>query len=224
MMACPEDYSPNWINDTQLLNYHSAISGIGIRGASQTCKDRFTNGRPTHGGWRHVRPEWWMGDLAYRIRGLNINQIFVSLRDPVDRYLSYLCYFRRTWCEPNTSVPLEELAGNLIANDDFFTQSYLRSAMLLGHQSLATIGKAWGNSSSNKGVLLELQKQLCETARNVAWVGFQDSFEESICLLHKRFGPFPLHPLELVNMREGACNNTEITDRIGVAVRGSSKN
>jgi hypothetical protein len=56
-------------------------------------------------------------------------------------------------------------------------------------------------------------------ARNVAWVGFQDSFEESICLLHKRFGPFPVHPLELVNMRKGARNNTEITDRIGVAVR-----
>jgi hypothetical protein len=216
MLGCPEDYSANWTESE--LDYHTTHPKLGIRNASLECKQRWKHGKgydETQGkgyDWgktRPLRPRWWLGEHAYRNPSLPDEQLFMTLRDPVDRMISQLFFKRQTNAKTDS-----EIAQAILQNKRF------NSTHFAHHMTSFLFPLA--KQQHHSGSLESLTKKACQVVQNMAWVGFVDDFERSVCLLHSRFH-FPHHPVEMMNNRPTAGRNKQINvTAVGILVRKQS--
>jgi hypothetical protein len=208
MLGCPEDYRANWTQSE--LDHHTTHPELGIRRASLECKQRWKDGKGYDWGkTRPLRPIWWLGDHAYRNPSLADEQIFMTLRDPVDRMISQLFYKRQTNAKTDS-----EMAQAILQNKRF------NSTHFAHHMTTFLFPPA--EQQHHSGSLESLTKKACQVVQNMAWVGFVDDFERSVCLLHSRFH-FPHHPVEMMNNRPTAGRNKQINvTAVGILVRNQS--
>jgi len=205
MLGCPEDYRANW---TKAEVYRHAVHAQnGIAEASSECKQRWVHGGRHGAGhdWdktRPVRPEWWLGEHAYRNKALADEQLFMVFREPVDRIISQLLFQKRNLAKRLVTLPDSEIAEYLI--NRIKRQMYDSVKPDLGQHMTSFFfqpagpGKIkWHNDS---GALQSMTERACQVVQNMAWVGLTGAFNQSNCLLHARVD-FPRHPFELINMR-----------------------
>jgi len=113
----------------------------------------------------------------------------MTLREPVDRIISQLFFQNQT-----NATTESEMARHILQNPGFPTElSQHMTSLFFPPKKLRQHG----------GSLVMLAQKACQVVGNMAWVGFADDYERSICLLHARYD-FPHHPEEMKNMRRTA--------------------
>ena len=181
MLGCPEDFRKNWTPEE--LEMHSIHPKLGLRGASPGCRSRWINGDTAE-----YRPAWWLGEHASRSPTLSDNQLFITVREPIDRSISHYYYLK-----PRGKASESEIV-------DFIIQNRLTELMTGFFFPPHTQG------------LRNRTDEACQVIQNAAWVGLTRKYTQSVCLLHARFD-FPRHPAESVNMRPGSwpsINKTQV--------------
>lgn len=220
MLACPEDYRDNW-NQSE-LEMHSAIPGKGIRQASRECRQRWMNGVGyDFGRTRPSRRKWWLGDHEYLNPALPEKQIFMSMREPVDRMISHL--FFDSALDKRGVKSIKTAKTDLDVAQVILQHKYLHTPRLAQHMTSFFLPQHKQRKKQKAPILTEsLAEKACQTVWNVASVVFVDDYNRSICLLHTLFD-FPHHPSELKNNRPtiGRGKSINVTT-IGVLVRNQT--
>lgn len=213
MLACPEEYNQTLAN----VRRHSMHPKHGLGGGSKTCRQKWKHGyqytkldRPKE-RYMKIRGQWWLGEHARRNTSLTNAQLFMTLREPVDRIISHLFHMGS----------LQRFKNNQNKTAD--------TALVARHVIRAKAEHARMTSflfppNTTRQALHALVHQACRVVDDMAWVGFTEHFDESVCLLHARFDNvtnFPRHPAELTNMRPGAQHNATALNvtRVGELVR-----
>lgn len=203
LLGCPEERPQNWTQEE--LPKKSVIAHKGIESPVPACRERWTHGA-VYGPRPRTREHWWIGEHAHRNPDLGNEQIFVSLREPVDRIVSDMYQRNRiskVEGQPQTDM---EMAEAMLDSPSFYHMSSLMTSLLFPKRTRA------------RDLHLLLDKA-CGIIRNVAWVGFVDDYDRSVCLLHARYN-FAVHPAELTNMRPTASRNHTINiTRVGTIIR-----
>ena len=186
---------------------------MGIQSSSKECRSRWTHGELAQA--ETLRPQWWMGEHAYVKRGLPYNQVFLSIREPLQRLVSDIHHMKREFYSDYATEDMNETA--YIYYKEALSPRYVvrldakMTNYLTAHNKSDPV---WYNTSHNVGKFDQnMSKLACDVVQQAAWVGITDRFDESICLLHAMYD-FPHHPRELLNMRpgktsSGAMNMTE---------------
>jgi hypothetical protein len=219
MLGCPEEFNSNWTGVE--LEEHSVRGGFGIVGASQDCRKRFTNGAVYDffelGYTTPLRKKWWLGEHAYRDPSINDGQIFITVREPIDRIISHL-YFQPRWQVQNVKTE-EEMVKRLVKNNALDTSFF-------GQHMTALLSAPTPERPIPTAKTLEEKRALadnaCKVVNRAAWVGLSDDYDRSICLLHAKYG-FPRHPGETKNVRRSEVRNRSLNVTwIGEQVRNKT--
>lgn len=192
MLACPEDFSENW-TQTQ-LNMHSMHASEGLRGASQACRKKWITGDTSY----RRRPKWWFGEHGSRSPSLSDNQLFITIREPMDRAISHFMHLHKLKDQDTSGISETEIADKIVKG----RWTDLQTSLFYPPKT-TRLGERAGEA--------------CQVIRNAAWVGLTGDFARSVCLLHARFD-FPHHPTESVNMRPGKWSSINKT-RVDALVR-----
>ena len=205
MLSCPEDYRANWTNDE--ITRHSIAKHGGIPEASPACKQKWTHGTTFNymvNMARPLRPQWWLGEHAFRNADLTDPQLFMTFRDPVDRIISMVLRYN-----PNSNFTSSEQMADMITS-----HKYLHKPLLGKHMTSFFFTKPDFAALDGRHA-----QQACNVIQNMTWVGLTEHFSQSACLLHAMFD-FPQHPAETANVRPTAWRNGALnTTHVGVLVR-----
>jgi len=200
LLGCPEEFnSTNWTNPNE-LRMHSARPGYGLQGGSPECGQRWTHGDPLG---THIRNKWFIGEHAFRNTSLGYDQIFMAVREPVDRLLSWLFFYgksRRKYF--SKSVITDEFIAQYILDKKESLEGQLSrmTSMLFPTSVWPTAEDLKERPNATMALLQNLTAESCNMMNRFAWVGLTKKFNQSLCVLHALFD-FPHHPLEAVNMR-----------------------
>ena len=219
MLGCPEEYSENWTKEE--IDMHTIFPGKGIQ-ASAECKQRWTNGLGYDmgkGEGRPLREKYFIGDHTYRNTSIADKQIFMSLRDPVDRIISYLFFDKRLslmGMKPVEDATTDSELAQIIVEHPLLHTPTLGQMMTYHFLPVPSPGYEELSSKS----IEYLVEDACLVVQNMGGVVFVDDYNRSICLLHALYD-FPHHPYEMVNVRPTSSRKSSSINKtaVGALVR-----
>lgn len=201
-LSCPEEILSLNASDAEEVRSKSMSVADGIQSGSPECRSRWTNGAPRPG--RRIRRQWWMGEHTFLKPGLPYNQVFVAIREPIQRLVSQIHYGSKRFYRGHVTEDMNQTAYHYYKEAISPENSYRLDAMMTDF--LTVRGKSdpvWNQTTASVWKLDQNKSDMaCKVLQQAAWVGITDRFNEAICLLHAMYD-FPHHPKELMNMRPG---------------------
>ena len=201
-LSCPEEIVSLNVSDERKVDSKSVSGRYGIQSASIECKSHWTDGKRTE--MKEHRPQWWLGEHASLKPGLPLNQVFITIREPLRRLVSDINHKQETFQKRFVTNDMKATAHGYYKEATSRRYTVRLDAKMTHCMTAENKSTPLLNNGSDHVWTFDqnISKLACDVVQQAAWVGITDRFDESICLLHAMYD-FPHHPRELLNMRPG---------------------